>query len=131
MRYAIRIDPWWLPLLLPLGVWRTAAYVEVDATGVRVRFGLFHFALERSRIVGARPVAGAGLWGMGIGVHTNFVNALAVNGSLAGVVELWLEPPQRLRVLLVPVRYSRLYLSLEDPEAFLRALGLRAPAGAR
>jgi hypothetical protein len=130
MRYAIRIDPWWQPLLLPLGVWRTAAYVAVDATSVRVRFGLFRFDLERARIAGARPVAGAGLWGMGIGVHTNFVNALAVNGSLAGVVELRLEPPQRVRVLF-PVRCSRLYLSLEDPEDFLRALGQRAPAGAR
>jgi hypothetical protein len=40
------------------------------------------------------------------------------------------DPTGRLWVLLT-VRCSRLYLSLEDPEACLRALGQRAPAGAR
>ena len=62
-------------------------------------------------------------------MHTNIVSTLAINGSLAGMVELRLEPPQTLRVLL-PVRCSRLYLSLEDREGFLRALSQSPTVGA-
>ena len=55
--------------------------------------------------------------------------ALVVNGSWANMVELRLEPWHRTRLLLVPLRVPCVRLSLEEPDAFLAALG--APEAAR
>ncbi len=119
-RFAIRRDPWWVPLLVLFGATRRRSYVVVDDEWVRVRFGFFAMRFPRERIVSARSVQGG--WGYGIGWHTNFVSALILNGSLAGLVELRLTPPEHRRLLLLPVRCSRLYVSLEQPDAFLRVL---------
>ena len=71
--------------------------------------------------MGARRVDGR--WTYGIGWHTNFTRALIVNGSLDGLIELSFDPPERARLLGIPIRCSRLYVSLADPADFLRALG--------
>jgi hypothetical protein len=120
MRYSMRLDTWWRPLLLVMGVTPERAYVEVDDAHVTVRFGRFHYSVPRAEIVEARRVRGH--WLYGIGVHTNFVSELIVNGSLAGLVMLQAREPQRAAVLGMPIRYNRLYLSLEDPSGFLGAL---------
>jgi hypothetical protein len=120
VRYTIRRDPWWVPLLVLFGATRQRSYVAVDDEWIRVRFGFFAMRVPRAHVLGARGVRGH--WLSGIGWHTNFVSALVVNGSLAGMVELRLAPPQHIRLLIVPVRCSRLYLSLEDPGGFLRSL---------
>jgi hypothetical protein len=130
MRFAMRLDPWWRPLLWLVGVLPGNAYVALEGDTVRVRFGLFRYRVPRASVVGARRRDGAKLWLMGIGVHGNLVNALAINGSLGGMVELRLAPPRTFWVLLIPMRVSRLYLSLDEPDAFLRALGVAAPLGA-
>lgn len=127
MRFALRLDWWWLPFLLPAGVLPATAYVVLEARAVRVRFGFFRFTVERQRIERARQVAGS--WWHGIGVHTDLLHWLCVAGSLAGLVELRLEPPQRFWVLCFPVRCTRFLLSLEDPGGFLRAL--TAPTAVR
>ncbi len=122
-RYTIRRDPWWAPLLVLFGATRKRSYVVLDDEWVRVRFGFFALRVPRAHVVGARRVRG--YWLYGIGWHTNLVSALMLNGSLAGMVELRLAPPQHLRLLIIPVRCSRLYLSLEDPGGFLRVLAAR------
>ena len=121
MRFAMRLDPWWQPLLLLLGATPGNSYVALEGDAVRVRFGFFQYLLPCERIVGARRAPGN--WGYGIGVHGNPFSWLVVNGSLAGLVELQLVPPVRTWVLFIPVRCSRLYVSLEQPDAFLQALG--------
>jgi hypothetical protein len=130
MRFAMRLDPWWQPFLWLVGVLPRTAYVALEGDTVRVGFGLFRYRFPRASVVAARRVGGAKLWAMGIGVHGNLVNALAINGSLDGLVELRLAPPRTFWVLFIPMRVSRLYLSLEEPDAFLRALGAGAPAEA-
>jgi hypothetical protein len=129
MRFAIRRDPWWIPLLVLMGATREQSYVSVDDQWLYVRFGFFSQRFARARVAGARSTAGH--WLYGIGWHTDFVRSLILNGSLAGLVEIRLEPPKHLWLLLVPVRCSHLYISLEDPDAFLRALGQGAPLAAR
>jgi hypothetical protein len=119
-RYTICRDPWWVPLLVLFGATRKRSYVAVDDEWVEVRFGFFWRRFPRAHVVGARTVRRGG--GYDIGWHTNLLGAVMINGSLKGLVELRLGPPERFRLLFVPVRCSRLYLSLEDPGGFLRAL---------
>ena len=131
MRFAMRLDSWWQPLLWIVGVLPRNAYVAVEGDTVRVGFGVFRYDFPRASVVGARRLEGARRWMLGIGVHGNLVNWLAINGSLAGMVEVQLAPPRTFWVLCIPMRVSRLYLSLDAPDAFLQALGIGPPVGAR
>lgn len=56
-------------------------------------------------------------------MHGNLRGAWLVNGSTEGIVELGIDPPVRCRVLGVATKVSTLVLSLENPEAFVAALG--------
>ncbi len=124
MHFIIRVDPWWWPLLLLSGVLpRSPRYVALEDSVVRVRLGWLETRFPRAHIVAAQRVPGD--WRWSIGWHVVFVGtkALIVNGSWAGMVELRLEPPLVSRALLVPIRCSRVRFSLEEPDAFLEALG--------
>jgi hypothetical protein len=46
-----------------------------------------------------------------------------VNGSSHGILVLAIDPPERARVLGVPVRVRELAISLDDPVGFAAALG--------
>ena len=121
MRFPIRIDPWWQPLLALFGATRSRSYVEMENDRLAVRFGLFRYRVDRGRVADAQQVKGR--WWIGIGCHTDILRWLAINGSLNGMVELRIQPAQWLWLLFIPVHCSQLYVSLEDPDAFLRALG--------
>src|SRR5215207_11145258 len=127
-RFAIRIDRWMQPFLLLVGVKRSHAAVLVNAERLQVRFGTFRYTIRRTNLVSARQVQAK--WSYGVGVHSNFVSNLIVNGSLHGLVELQLRQHQRAAILFIPVRYRRLFVSLEDPEAFLAALAVPSVAPA-
>lgn len=121
MRFAIRVDGWIRPLLAGLGVSRERAFVDVGADVVEVCFGFWRHRFPRARVVGARQVRGNLMWG--IGWHTDLGRTLVVNGSLGGMVELRIEPPEQYRLLRLPGRCSRLLVSLEEPDGLLRTLG--------
>jgi hypothetical protein len=125
MRFPIRVDPWWYPLLALFGVSPGRAYVAVEADVVEIRLGFFRHRLRRDNIVAAGRVRGSWLscLAAGIGWHANFTSSLAVNGSLGGLVELRLATPERNRLLGIPIRFTRLWISLERPDAFVQALG--------
>ena len=124
----MRVDGWVRPALFLFGATPSRSVVTIDATTVTVRLGFFRYRVARSRIVAARPVSG--LWWYGIGLHTDFQGGVAYNGSLAGMVELCIEPPVPWRTLLLPLRCSRLYVSLEEPARFIAALDLPVPSEA-
>ena len=128
MRFAIRLDPLWQPVLWLVGVLPSTAYVALVGDTVRVRFGVFRYSFPRASVVAARPVGSANLFKIGVGIHGNLVSGLAINGSLHGLVELRLAPPRRFWVLFIPMRVNRLVISLKDPDALVRALGVAAPA---
>jgi hypothetical protein len=84
-----------------------------------VRFGLSHHVIERAHIESAERahwplIAGIG-WRIGPGV-------LGLIGSLHGIVKLELSHPYTHHVLALPLKYTQLYLSMEDADAFLADL---------
>lgn len=113
-RIPIRFDPWYAPVASALRVGPRDSYLELhdDAVAVHMGWG-FDARFPRSAI---RAVT-AGLqapWSRG--VH-GFWGRWLVNGSGDRIVALELEPPQRARVLGVPVRLRQLKVSVDDPDA--------------
>ena len=123
MNFAIRVDPWWWPVLIIIGVLPSSPrYVALEDRLVRVRLGWLETRFPRAHIVAAQRVQGDWRWSIGWHVVPVGTKALIVNGSWAGMVELRLEPPLA-RSLLVPLICSCVRFSLEEPDAFLEALG--------
>lgn len=111
------------PLLALFGATAANSYVELLDDAVIARMGLAQYRIARSDIVAARPSAWPLLGGIGWRVGPN---ALALIGARRGVVEFRLARPYTHRIALVPMRFMRLFVSLDAPAAFLAALG--APA---
>jgi len=126
--FGFAISPVWRPALLPLGVTANRAYMEVGAEDLHVRFGFFdyHFALDEieDAVVSRWPV-----WA-GVGARTNFRGVVGLLGSYVNVVEIRFKEPQQVRLLArVPCR--RLFISVEEPHAFIAALKRRATGEAK
>lgn len=124
VRFLIRVDPWWWPLLAISGIFPSSPrYVALEDRVVRVRLGWLETRFPRAHVVAAQRVPGD--WRWSIGWHLVFVGtkALIVNGSWRGMVELRLDPPLVSRSLLLPIRCTCVRVSFEQPDAFLAALG--------
>jgi hypothetical protein len=106
-------------LLSVVGMGPGLSGLELDDTELRVRMGwAFRAHIPRSSITGARVVSGpVG----GIGVH-GWRGRWLVNGSMAGIVGIDVDPAPRAVAVGIPVRLHYLAISLEDPDAFLAAL---------
>jgi len=127
MRFPIRVDPIWRPVLLAGGATRGRSYVEVREKDVAFRFGLwFQRSVPRSEIVGVTqrrwPV-----W-LGVGWRSNLRGVIGLIGSYEGVVEVKLR--NRTRAWGV-FPCDRIAVSLEDPEGFIAALGAGATSKAK
>jgi hypothetical protein len=119
-RFPIRVDKGLRPLFAVLGMAAGLDWVEVGPDDVGVTMGwAFRATIPRTAIVSARRRKNA--YG-GLGVH-GWRGRWLVNGSWKGIVELDLGDGVRSRVLGVPMRLTKLLLSLDDPEAFLAAVG--------
>lgn len=92
---------------------------EIDGDRLRVRFGFGFSADAPLSTIAATPYDGRVL--LSRGVH-GWRGDWLVNTTGTDLVELSFQPAQRARVLGVPVRLTRLRLSLADPEGFLAAL---------
>jgi hypothetical protein len=104
--------------MVVLGIRRSASYVEIDDDALRVRMAwAFHLVAPRSSVRSATP-GPTKVWGWG--VH-GWRGRWLVNGSSKGIVRLALDPPARGWVVGFPVRVHTLDVSLEDPDALLRA----------
>ncbi len=129
MRFRIRVDPWWWPILIICGVLPASPrYVALEDGVVRVRLGWLETQFPHDHIVAAQRVEGDRRWSIGWHVVPVGTKALVVNGSWAGMVELRLEPPLVSRSLLVPISCSCVRLSLDEPDAFLEALSASGDA---
>lgn len=117
---------WLLPLMIVVGAGPSTARVSVADGMLNVRMGWFWFsvAVPPRSVVRARRSANS--W-FAVGIHTDGMRGWIVNGSPFGMVHLAIEPAATGRFAGLPIRVSNLWLSLEDPDAFLAALG---PAGA-
>lgn len=108
-------------LLATLLVRERDVRIDLDDTDLDVRLGwAFHVHLPRTSITSAaedhRRVYG---WG----AHTSFHGRWLVNTSSRGLVRLTVDPPAQGRCSGLPITVRELRLSLQDPDAFLAALG--------
>jgi hypothetical protein len=126
MRFAIRIDPVWRPLLLLGGATPENSYVEVTDERVTFAFGLlFLRTFPRSEVAGVESRHWPLL--MGVGWRSDLRGTIGLIGSYEGVVEVRLA--HRSRVWWV-FPCDRICVSLEDPNGFMGALSQRpAPEG--
>ena len=126
MRFRIRVDPWWWPLLMIGGVFPgSPRYVSLEEHEVHVRLGWLQTRFPRAHVVAARRIQGDWRWSIGWNWLFVGTKALIVNGSWTNMVELRLEPEQRSRLLLFPIRYACVRVSLDQPDALLAALDPR------
>ncbi len=120
MRYAIKRGSFG-PLLALFGATQDRAFVEVEPERVRLCFGLVDETIPRAEIADAAPASWP-VWA-GIGWRIATRKRLGLIGSLQGVVELTLRAPRRFTLpWFWPMRFQRVDVSLEDPDAFLREL---------
>jgi hypothetical protein len=108
------------PLLSVLGMGPGLSHVELDGDTLRVRMGwAFRATIPVSQITGVQ--ARTGPVG-GIGVH-GWRGRWLVNGATTGLVLITVDPTVRAWGTGVPVQLRELTVSLEDPDAFVAALG--------
>jgi len=118
-RFAIRYGAL-RPLLSLLGLGPRFSGLELDRDRLRVRMGwAFSATVARTQIRSAGH--SDGLVG-GIGVH-GWRGRWLVNGAASGLVTVEINPAGRAWVMGVPVKLTSLRVSVEDPDALLRALG--------
>ncbi|MDP9180509.1 MAG: hypothetical protein M3O21_02165 [Chloroflexota bacterium] len=118
VRFPMRIDPVWRPMLFPLGGTREASFAEVTDDSVRFQFGLlFDRTFPLSDVAGARNRDAH--WWHGIGWRSNLLGQIGLLGSHSGVVEVRFKT--RTRALGV-FPCDSVAISLQDPDGFLAAL---------
>ncbi len=118
MSYALRFG-FWKPLLVVCGLGSRRSWADIDPEVLHVRMGwAFRAHIDRPSIV--RAVADSDQWA-GIGVH-GWRGRWLVNGAVSGIITIEIDPPSKARVMGVPIRLHTLYVSFDDPEAFLAGL---------
>ena len=121
--FAIRVEPQFRGLFALFGAGRHHDEVQIGARFLTVRLGwLFRAEIPRSAVTGVHHHADmVGGWG----AH-GWRQRWLVNGSSRGIVEVDLGSPQRAWLMgFWPVRLRILYVSLQDPGAFLREMAAR------
>lgn len=119
IRYS-KVSRW---LMAPLLLGARHAKVGLSDEELRVRMGwAFRATIPRVSIRRA-AVHREVVWAVGVHSDLRFKSWL-VNGAMNGVVFLDLLPPARGRFAVIPITIERLGLGLEDPDAFLRSLGV-------
>jgi hypothetical protein len=98
-----------------------ASHTWPESVEVRVRMGFWF-----SATIPLRSITEAGRRGYvwaGYGVHFVPRGPWIVNGSGHNVVRIVIDPPVRARAVGVNVELRELWISLEDPDGFLAAIG--------
>ena len=127
-RFALAISPLWRPALFLVGVTPKRSFIEIGEEDLQVSFGglEYHFPLDAVEDV---TLSRWPLWA-GIGARTNFRGAVGLVGTYVNVVKITFAKPQQLR-LLVRTNCKELFLSVEEPHAFIAALKKHTPTHAK
>ena len=124
MRFPIRLGRRSRPVLRLFGASPDNAYVELDGD-VDARFGRFRIRTAVANIASWR-IEGPWLWITAIGVRRSVRHGdFTFGGNHRGGVRL----DFRQRVGLGPFRVPALYVTVEDPDAFVAALQARGIPG--
>jgi hypothetical protein len=121
--------PWLLPIMYVGGAPPSTAEIEIADGDLHVKMGWFWFraTVPIASIVHARRSANA--W-LSVGIHTDTMGGWIVNGSPLNMVQLTIEPSASGRFAGLPIRVHNLWLSLEEPDAFVQALIAAGAGGA-
>jgi len=120
---------WWglLPLMVVVGAPPSTARIVIEDGVLRVQMGWFWFraTVPLRSIAHARRAGNA--W-FSVGIHTDAMGGWIVNGSPLGMVHLTIEPGAEGRFAGLPIQVSNLWLSLEEPDAFVAAIKAANPS---
>lgn len=120
-RFPILITGLGSALLMPFGVSRRQASVQIRDGKMHVQFGpMFDHSFDLDEV----DSVGRATWPVwaGIGPRTNLRGAVGLVGAYRNIVRVTFKEPQRVRLFVVPVTCERLYVSLEDPDGFIEAV---------
>jgi hypothetical protein len=121
--FRIRYSPLSRWFMTPLLLGDRHATVKLRADTLVVRMGwAFRSEIPRSSIRRSARYRDPS-WAIGVHSDLRFTSWL-VNGSRQGIVFLDLDPPAKGRSGPFPITIRRLGLGLDDPDGFLRALGV-------
>lgn len=121
MRFPIKITDNFLlePVLHTFGVKPESSYVELAHDHLEVRMGAwFHETIPLAAVSKVAPSTWP--WWGGLGVKLGH-HGVGVVGSTENVVVVQFREAQKVRVLL-EVSATQLWVSLEDPDGFLKAI---------
>ncbi len=120
-RFRIRFGRVLAVLLAAFGWGPGASYVDLAGGELRVRMGWgFQATIPLGSIV--ETDRRAYVW-WAYGIHIYRKGVWIVNGSGSGIVTLAIDPPAPARVLGFSTQLRGLWVSLEDPDGFLAAIG--------
>ena len=123
MRFPMSVSPTWRWLLALLGGTPERSYVEVGADGLEVRFGSFSQRIPFREVISVVVYARTVPWyAYFIGWRTNLRGGVALVGAAENLVKLELRTARRVSLMGIPTTMRELYVSLENPDAFLRAV---------
>lgn len=123
MRFPMSLSPTWRWLLAFLGGTPERSYVEIGTDGLEVRFGWFSQRIPFLEVISVAVHARTVPWyAYRIGWRTNLRGGVALVGSAENLVKLELRAARRVSLMGIPTTMRELYVSLEDPDAFLRAV---------
>ena len=112
------------PVLILFGATPKRSYVEIEQGSLRVCMGRWFdetFALESIQAFSmARWPWYFAIGGLGVKIVRDGV---AVYGSIKNMVKIKLKEPRWIVVVFIPKRCSQIWISMEDPDGFLAALG--------
>lgn len=126
-RFSIKRDGWEKPLLVLFGATDDRSYIDVDDDRVEVRFGFYHLEIPRDQIQSV-AVAPWPWWG-GHGWRIRSRDSIGLIGASKPVVRFRLQPRLPVRILRLPVGLRDFYVSVEDPDGLLEALGQPVSGG--
>jgi hypothetical protein len=129
MRYPMRLDVAWRPLLALFGGTSRSAFAEIRDGGLRFRFG---WAFDETVPLGDVEDVGPTTWPLwaGIGWRITTRGRIGLIGSRRGVVDVRFRSARRVRLVVIPWQCRGVAVSLIDGEGFIADLR-RAPAPTR
>ena len=121
MRYPMRLDVAWRPLLSLFGGTSTSSYVEIRDGVLRFRFGwAFDETVPLTDIEDVGPTAWP-LWA-GIGWRITRRGRIGLIGSRRGVIAVRFRSARRVRLVVIPWQCRGIAVSLIDGDGFVADL---------
>ncbi len=120
-RFAVKLSPYWRPVLVLYGATRGNCYVDLGPALFVAHFGWNKLELPREEIAWARRDGWS--WWRGVGFRSNLRGSVGVIGAMSPVVRIHLRRPRLTVLSILPIQLRDVYVSVEDPEGLIAALG--------